>query len=172
MLPGDARSFAFRAPCAVAGGSVRVRVTALDQRGGQWDSTSTERVIVPARQCLAGESPAGGLAFAFLPVAPNPAVGGAVLRYRLPAPPAPPAGGAAAATAAPGGGRVTFYDARGRRVRAFAVGGTPGVLAEAVWDGRDAAGRAVRPGIYFARFTAGGESAVQRFVLLSPAGGR
>jgi hypothetical protein len=52
---------------------------------------------------------------------------------------------------APGPATVCLYDNNGRLIRALAADrGTSSVI----WDGRDAAGRAVAPGIYFCRLTA------------------
>lgn len=51
--------------------------------------------------------------------------------------------------AAPGPGRVEIADAAGRRVRSFAVADHGGAWE---WDGRDAHGRGVAPGLYFVRY--------------------
>ncbi len=67
---------------------------------------------------------------------------------------------------------LTVYDIRGRRVRTIVPGVLPAQLdsgaygrqngsdggcdARAQWDGRDAAGRPVPPGVYIAIFTADG----------------
>jgi hypothetical protein len=82
-------------------------------------------------------SPPTEVALAGLSVLPNPAPGGAArVRFRL---------GAAGAV------RVSVHDAAGRLVRDLATGERAAGPHEVVWDGRDQAGRAARPGLYFAR---------------------
>lgn len=88
-------------------------------------------------------------------VGPNPvATGGRIaLRLRM-----GEAGGPA---------RVEVFDARGRRARELLDRELPeGAVRAVSWDGRDASGRSMPPGLYFARFTAPGVRASARFVLL------
>jgi hypothetical protein len=81
-------------------------------------------------------------------VYPNPALlTGAGLYLRL-------AGNASAYTGA-------VYDAGGRRLHRFA-----GANGSRVWDGRDASGALVRPGIYFVRVESGGLARTVRVALL------
>jgi len=56
----------------------------------------------------------------------------------------------------------TIYDIGGRRVREFFAPANHAVF----WDGRDADGRLVQPGIYFVRAEAGGRTAVSRIALV------
>ena len=64
-------------------------------------------------------------------------------------------------------GQVNVIDALGRRVRALWNGWlVPGAAAEVTWAGTDDAGRAVRPGLYFATFTTGSDRSVVRLALL------
>lgn len=65
---------------------------------------------------------------------------------------------------ATGAARVTgaVYDLTGRRVRGFSVFGSDRV----VWDGRDAHGGFVEPGIYFVRVESEGRSVTARVVVL------
>jgi len=49
-----------------------------------------------------------------------------------------------------------MYDLRGRRVRLLARGPFPAGDQQLSWDGRDASGRRVAPGIYFASARIGG----------------
>ena len=58
---------------------------------------------------------------------------------------------------------LVVYDLKGRSVRILETESDAG---RAVWDLRDAAGRRVAPGIYVARLSAGGESAVRKVVVL------
>lgn len=60
---------------------------------------------------------------------------------------------------------VALFDALGRRV-ATLLSGAPGAGRHAIaWDGRDAAGRPARAGVYFLRATSGGASVSRRVVL-------
>ncbi|NNE44082.1 MAG: T9SS type A sorting domain-containing protein, partial [Gemmatimonadetes bacterium] len=70
------------------------------------------------------------------------------------------------ALAAPGPVRITVFDVTGRAVRRLADGEWPAGTVRIPWDGRDGAGRAVAPGIYFIRLL-GSEStdAVKTVVL-------
>jgi len=52
--------------------------------------------------------------------------------------------------------RMDVFDAAGRRVRTLATGRRPAGAHEVAWDGRDAAGRTVAPGVYFWRVRADG----------------
>lgn len=81
----------------------------------------------------------------------NPAAGGATLRCTLPR-----------------AGRVTLaiHDAAGRAVRVLDGGERPAGVHELAWDGRDASGAPVAPGVYLARLAAGGAFAVARVVVL------
>lgn len=65
---------------------------------------------------------------------------------------------------APGGGRLTIHDARGRLVRVLAGAAHAGVV-QAAWDGRDHDGRTVASGVYFLRHAGPAGSVVRRFVV-------
>ena len=60
--------------------------------------------------------------------------------------------------------RLTIFDAAGRRVREVASVVYPAGRYRMSWDGRSQSGRAVAPGIYFARITAGDSQSSQRLV--------
>jgi hypothetical protein len=93
----------------------------------------------------------GAPRLALSPPAPNPMRGGTSFTLALPEP-----------------SRVGFevLDAAGRLVwRAPAAEHGAGTLRLA-WDGRDAAGARVAPGLYFARASAGGETLVRRVIAL------
>jgi hypothetical protein len=101
------------------------------------------------------EPPAGATALGFSGVRPNPIAGGgeATLHFVLPA-----------------AGRVVVeaFDAAGRRVARLledeaAAGGPRSVR----WSGRDDAGRALAPGLYFLRLVHQGEQATARVVIAS-----
>lgn len=78
---------------------------------------------------------------------PNPAVAGTRFAWRAPA-------GA-------GPYRLRILDVTGRELRAFTVAGN----AELAWDGRDAAGGAPAPGLYFYRLEGRGVALVRKLVI-------
>ena len=59
-----------------------------------------------------------------------------------------------------------IYDVAGRRVRTLVDEVRPAGGYSDPWDGRDAAGRAVRPGVFFVRLDAGSRIATRSFVVL------
>ncbi len=67
---------------------------------------------------------------------------------------------------APRGGRgsVDILDVRGRRVVSIDAGTMPSGPSAVVWDGRDASGLTIAPGVYFARVRVGAETAVTRLL--------
>lgn len=90
----------------------------------------------------------------WLDAAPNPMRAATRMTCRLPA-------GAA-------GGRVALevFALDGRRLRVLRdEAATPGTR-EAIWDGRDAAGRRLAPGVYLARLAYGAASVVRRLVVI------
>jgi len=72
-----------------------------------------------------------------LPVSPNPFNRSTNIRFNL---------------ATDGHVSLKMYDARGSLIRSLEDGELPAGLHHLVWDGRDGAGRAMAPGVYFARF--------------------
>ncbi|MDM7916333.1 MAG: FlgD immunoglobulin-like domain containing protein [Candidatus Eisenbacteria bacterium] len=113
--------------------------------------------VIPSGPGPHGLSSAGiagldaGVLEAWLAVAPNPMFERAEIRYRVPDP-API--------------RLSVLDVTGREVRLLAGRAqTPGDHT-LVWDGRDAAGREVPGGVYFARLEAGGSVLRSRLVRL------
>ena len=61
---------------------------------------------------------------------------------------------------------LALYDAQGRHLRTLARGVLPAGVHRVQWDGRDDNGRAVEPGVYFARLRREAESATVRLVRL------
>ncbi len=57
-----------------------------------------------------------------------------------------------------------MFDVAGREVATLAHGAWPAGAHEVRWDGRDASGAPAAPGLYFARFAAGGLTRTQRVV--------
>jgi hypothetical protein len=62
--------------------------------------------------------------------------------------------------------RLSMYDAAGRLVRELMRGPRPAGRSEEHWDGCDAAGSTVAPGVYFVRLEAAGQPASARVVRL------
>ncbi len=68
--------------------------------------------------------------------------------------------------ATPGRARLEVFDVGGRRLRMLVDADLPPGAHAATWDGRDARGRAVASGLYWARLESGGRHAVQRLALV------
>lgn len=84
--------------------------------------------------------------------APNPFDAGTAIRYDLPADDRV---------------KLTVYDVTGKVVRTLVdLPGQEAGSHTALWDGRDAAGARVAPGVYFYRLETGNYSATQRMTLL------
>lgn len=81
----------------------------------------------------------------------NPVRSGTTLRFGLPR--------AGAVT-------LALYDHQGRRVRTLIDTALPAGEHDSRWDGTDDQGRRVAPGMYFARFVAGGRAFTRRLVAL------
>jgi subtilisin family serine protease len=126
-LPGDATQVAVVAPCmGAAGGTGALRVRALDEHGPCHDQgEASVPIAIAGSPCV--ESAAAALS---VRAGPNPFDGFTRIT-------------------APGAGRVEIVDAFGRRVRGVTLEADAPTFG---WDGRDEHGRAVRPGIYFARY--------------------
>jgi hypothetical protein len=86
------------------------------------------------------------------PPQPNPAQGRLGIDFSVP----------------PGGGEVDIvvYNVEGRRVISLTSGLVAPGYRTAIWDGRDAFGRSVSPGVYFVRMTSPGFTATRKAVLL------
>jgi len=65
-----------------------------------------------------------------------------------------------------GRARLEVYDVAGRRVRALLDADLPTGSHEAAWDGRDASGRGMASGSYFARLSASGKVETVRMTLV------
>jgi beta-glucanase (GH16 family) len=85
------------------------------------------------------------------PAYPNPFNPSTTIRYEL---------GAAATV------RLDIYDISGSRVRSLESGTKEAGLHEAVWNGRDDAGRLAPAGVYFYRLDADGASTTKRMTLV------
>jgi hypothetical protein len=92
------------------------------------------------------------LAFSFAPVWPNPARGGQVsLSFALPK---------------AGAVKVALFDISGRQVRTVADRAFTAGRYTLVWDGRDDRGAVLRPGMYLARVTSGGNTQSRRVLIV------
>jgi hypothetical protein len=121
--------------------------------GGQF-TTMTNRPsgrVAVITEATTGVSPAIPALTTQLGVAPNPSRGTVMLHFRVPA---------------AGEGEVAMYDLRGRRVRVLARGTFPAGDQRLNWDGRDASGRRVASGIYFASVRVGAQRIVGRVLRL------
>lgn len=86
-----------------------------------------------------------------LRVAPNPASGSARIEFTL---------------SSRQHVQVDVLDARGRRVRMLFAGARGPGMESAQWDGGDAGGRRVAPGIYFARVASNEGASVEKILLI------
>jgi hypothetical protein len=84
-------------------------------------------------------------------VVPNPFAGVTKIRYTL---------------REAGRARLEVFDSVGRRVRMLRDAWSPQSMQEADWDGRDERGMQATSGIYYLRFTAGGQAWSRAIVLL------
>lgn len=95
--------------------------------------------------------PRAGSGLAFATPEPNPSAGGVTLRFSL---------------GSPARVRLELLDCAGRRVRVLADGERAAGPHALAWDGAGEDGRAVAPGLYFARLVAAGDTLVQRIARL------
>jgi hypothetical protein len=116
------------------------KLTAVDSHGNE----SLVALLSPTGMVGVGDAPAV-LAFA-LP-SPNPADARTMLQYTLPR---------------AGMVRLGVYDASGRLVRELASGTREAGQHAEAWDLRDASGRTVGAGLYFARLAVDGRTLVRR----------
>ncbi|MFH1680202.1 MAG: T9SS type A sorting domain-containing protein [Candidatus Eisenbacteria bacterium] len=93
-------------------------------------------------------SPGGVSSERMLNVSPNPAGGAFTIRY---------------GRAATGPSTIQVFDIAGRLVRVLAA---PGAEGNALWDGKDGAGRDVAPGAYFVRVTDRNHTDTKRVILV------
>ncbi|NKB70577.1 MAG: T9SS type A sorting domain-containing protein [Candidatus Latescibacteria bacterium] len=120
---------------------------------GRVDQAGLELMVqwIAAQGGTAVVEGAGLLHFQLAQNYPNPFNQNTILPYRL---------------AHPGPVRLALYGASGQLVRVLQGGFARAGEHRAVWDGRDAAGRAVASGVYLARLQVGPNSQVRKIVLL------
>ena len=110
--------------------------------------SATLAVVAPATTSAAGDAARAAVAFGLRGV-PNPARGETALEFTLPA----------GATI-----ELVIFDLAGRRVREIARGPQAAGTHRLRWDGRDARGRTVPPGVYLGRLRALGSTGVVRLL--------
>lgn len=125
-----------------AGAPYFYKLTAVDAHGNE----SPVALVQPAGTLGVEGAP---LALSFAAPWPQPARGGASFRFALPA---------------RGEATLELFDAAGRRVTVLADGPHEAGEHTLRWDGRDAGGVRVAPGLYLVRLTAGGRTLTRRVV--------
>lgn len=95
------------------------------------------------------DAPGGAVAFGLRSIVPNPSSGPVRVSFGMPTE-----------------GRVSLvvFGLQGERVRTLTDASWPAGAHTVSWDGRDGSGRLMRPGTYFVRLEALGQSASRRFV--------
>ena len=106
-----------------------------------------------AAQLVAVEDPGArsALTFALMPIAPNPTVRNARIRYVIP--------GSAEAS-------VRVFDVSGRLVRVLASGPHAAGAHTVTWDGLNSSGARLGAGTFFVELAAGPNRSVRRVILL------
>jgi len=108
-----------------------------------------------------GPRPTGQLRLA---VSPNPMRRGGTLSFALDGGGSSGSSGASGSTGAPSpAATISIYDIRGRAMRSFETAAPFGALS---WDGADASGRPLAPGVYFIRLNDGGRGATTRVTIV------
>ena len=120
---------------------------------GRWemvpDNNQLVDTVVVVANSAVEETPVGGAGFAVQEPMPNPSAGKVVIGYTLP-------------RSLPVSFRV--YTAGGALVRVLGTGFEAAGTHSVAWDGRDDAGNAVGPGVYYLRLDAGEFSAARKLV--------
>lgn len=144
--PGGKLQLIFQAPTTDQAGCVLI-----GDRGASPGNILRRVAYLEARvNASVLDVPAGasGVARASLSASPNPAFGAARVRFASTLPPVP-------------GRRIEVYSIDGRRVTSLAIANAPSIE----WNGRDASGRAMPAGVYFARLTDDPANGAVRLVL-------
>jgi len=123
------------------------KVSAVDLAGNE-GLAAAPAAVTGAPDPDAGDAPAR---FALRAATPNPFNPRTTISFDVPA--------------SGGDVRLELYDARGRLVRRLVAGHREAGRQEAVWNGRDDAGRRLPSGVYFARLRAVGCDAVVKVTL-------
>ena len=129
-----------------AAGLLYYKMTAVDVHGN-----ASAAVAISVTPPLGVADGTGHIEFALSASQPNPAWNEAAWRFALPR---------------AGHARLAIYDAAGRELRALVDETRPSGEQVVKWDLRDALGRAVGPGVYFARLSAGGQTMTRRIAVV------
>jgi hypothetical protein len=137
-------------------GAIGFRFRTVADAGAQFDGFNFDSLRIMIYDPSVQSSPTavgdgGDRSFEFAPVRPNPARALAHLAFTLPR---------------TGRVRLAVVDLQGRSVRTLADGVYSARQWAVAWDLRDDGGRAVSPGIYFARLQSAAGRAVRRLVVL------
>jgi hypothetical protein len=137
------------------GGSVTIRYYIIADNVATWRGAAPRGADYQYHDYIVGplaavEELGGARSLALLPASPNPFSARTTLRFDLPA---------------AGSVDLSIYDLAGRLVRTLESGSVVAGRHSYVWDGRDSAGRTVTSGIYFARFSAQGQSFSKKILL-------
>jgi hypothetical protein len=158
-------------PCGVAEGDTLFTV---ELRGIEINSTATVTLdSVDVRDCDGTEVPTDVGGPLSIDVGESQSTGAdglpLVTRTRLEAPvpnPFNPRTELSYTMAEPGRAQLVIYSVSGRLVRTLVDETRSAGRHSVVWNGTDDSGRTVASGVYLARLVAGGESSIQRMVLL------
>ena len=123
-------------------------MTWTDSRNGKDTDIYAVQVLEIGTLDVPGDGARGAVSLA---ASPNPAHSSFTLRFALPQ---------------EGPVKLAIYDVTGRRVRELVSGVRPAGAQSVACDLRDANGRTVRSGLYFARLEAGGRSLTHRLATL------
>lgn len=161
-VEGMARAVLLRQGSVVPSGSTRITVAFERVDGGSggelriegvrtvtWDAaTFAPYVVTAGAATIPVASPAAPQVYA---ARPNPFLGTTEIPYSLPA-----------------AGRVSLrvFDVSGRLVATLVDGERPAGVSRAAWDGKDASGRSLPAGIYFAKLSAAGVERTARIMRL------
>jgi len=129
----------------------QVKLVTWNSDGGRVeDASDADFTIAPPMAVEQPRNSALPLVFALHQPQPNPATSGATVRYDLPR---------------PAQVELSIYDVSGALVRRLVRGAQTAGYRSAYWNGTDSRGRAIAPGVYYCRFTAGDSHATQKLVV-------
>jgi hypothetical protein len=149
IVRGEANDSAFAWTPDIPGSQTcRMKVVAYDNDGNTAEDLSDADFAVAD---LAGIPAATRVEFGLVSVSPNPTVAGTRIVFASP-------------SSNPGAG---VYDIAGRFVKNLPVARVSSSAGtyEAAWDGRNADGRAIAPGVYFVRITSGDKAKTARVTI-------
>jgi glucuronoarabinoxylan endo-1,4-beta-xylanase len=151
----NAQTAVFHGTVTSDAGSVRNATVTIEEAANpshstvvSTDSAGTFRVSLAIT--AVGPATMPPASFALAQNYPNPFAGSTTIGYELDR---------------PSETRVTVFDVLGRTVHDARLGNQRAGAHSMLWDGTDAAGRRVAPGVYFYRLQAGGDAQVRKMVM-------